>query len=57
MTTQLSHTKYNIYCNGRKIYANLTENEYFDIMEDLAVEYYDTGSPRPDELYTEIIEE
>jgi hypothetical protein len=57
MTTPLSCTKYNIYCNGRKIHADLSENEYFDIMEDYAVEYYGTGSPRPDELYTEIIEE
>lgn len=46
---------YNILCKGRKIYCNLTEEEYFDAMEDLAEEYYRTGSPRPDELETEII--
>lgn len=57
MAIPLRRTKYNIYCNGRKIYADLSENEYFDIMEDFAVEYYQTGSPRPDELDTEIIEE
>lgn len=57
MTIPLRRTKYNIYCNGRKIYTDLSENEYFDIMEDFAVEYYSTGSPRPDELDTEIIEE
>jgi len=26
-------------------------------MEDLSIEYYQTGSPRPDELDTEIIKE
>jgi hypothetical protein len=51
----MSHEKYNILCNGRKIYSNLTENEYFDIMEDLAIEFYQTGSPKPEELETEII--
>jgi hypothetical protein len=47
---------YNIFCKGRKIYSNLTEEEYFDTMEDLSVEYYQTGSPNPEELDTEIIE-
>jgi hypothetical protein len=50
-------TKYNILCRGRKIYTNLTEGEYFNIMEDLSIEYYQTGSPRPEELETEIIGE
>jgi hypothetical protein len=48
---------YNILCRGRKIYTNLTEEEYFNIMEDLSIEYYQTGSPSPDELETEIIGE
>jgi len=47
--------KYNILCRGRKIYRNLSENEYFNIMEDLSIEYYETGSPNPSELETEII--
>jgi hypothetical protein len=49
--------KYNILCKGRKIYSNLTEEEYFDIMEDLSVEFYQTGSPNPNEIETEIIGE
>jgi hypothetical protein len=53
----MANELYNIYCRGRKIYSHLTEEEYFDIMEDLSVEYYQTGSPRPDELDTEIIKE
>jgi len=48
---------YNIYCKGRKIYSDLTEEEYFNIMEDLSIEYYRTGSPKPEELETEIIGE
>ena len=52
-----SHTKYNILCKGRKIYSSLTEEEYFNIMEDLAFEYYLSGSPDPEELETEIIGE
>ena len=46
---------YNILCKGRKIYSSLTEEEYFDIMENLAIEYYQTGSPKPEELETEMI--
>jgi hypothetical protein len=50
----MAEERYNILCNGRKIYSHLTEDEYFDIMEDLALQYYQTGSPSPDELETEI---
>jgi hypothetical protein len=49
--------KYNILCKGRKIYSSLTEEEYFDIMEDLANDFYQTGSPDPNEIETEIIGE
>ena len=53
----MANELYNIYCKGRKIYSHLTEEEYFDTMEDLSVEYYQTGTPSPDELDTEIIKE
>lgn len=49
-------TKYNILCKGRKIYTNLTEEEYFNTMEDLAADFYQTGSPNPNEIETEVIE-
>jgi len=48
---------YNIYCKGRKIYSSLTQSEYFDIMEDLSIEFYQTGTPRPEDLDTEITTE
>jgi hypothetical protein len=53
----MTKQKYNILCKGRKIYSNLTEEEYFDIMENLSVEFYQTGSPNPNEIETEIIGE
>ena len=48
---------FNILCKGKKIYSNLTEEEYFNTMEDLSVEFYRTGSPNPNEIETEIIGE
>ncbi len=57
MTDPVPSTKYNIYCNGRKIYANLTQDEYFEVMEDFAQQFYEKGSPQPHELTTEFIEE
>ena len=50
----MADESYNIYCKGRKLYSNLTEEEYFDIMEDLSIEFYQTGSPRPEDLETKI---
>lgn len=50
-------TKYNILINKSKIYTNLTEEQYFNIMEDLADDFYQTGSPNPNEIETEIFEE
>jgi hypothetical protein len=46
---------YNILCKGRRIYSSLTEEEYFDIMEDLSIQFYQTGSPKPEDLETEIL--
>jgi len=46
---------YNILCKGRRIYSHLTEQEYFDVMEDLSLEFYQTDSPRPEDLETEIL--
>ena len=52
--SKMAQERYNILCNGRKIYQNLTEEEYFDTMEDLSQQFYETGSPSPNELETEI---
>ena len=40
---------------GQKILGkNLTEEEYFDLMEDLAQKFYDGDLPNPLDLTTEI---
>jgi len=46
---------YQIILDGKVLYKNLTEEEYFDIMENLSIEYYQTGSPNPNKLETKII--
>jgi len=47
--------QYNIFIKGEKKFSNLTEEEYFSIMEDLATEYYKSGSPNPKTIRTEIL--
>jgi len=49
-------SRYNILRNDKVIFEDLSEMEYFDMMEDLAVEFYQTGTPHPDEITYEIIE-
>ncbi len=48
---------YNITINGKESYTKLTQTEYFDVMEDLALEYYQNGTPNPSDIQTNIIEE
>ena len=48
-------TEYTIFHKGKVLYKNLTEEEYFDKMEDLSIEYYQKGSPRPQDLETKSI--
>jgi hypothetical protein len=50
-------TYYNILVKGRKIYSELSEEEYFDILEDLSNQFYETGSPHPTDIDTEFIGE
>ena len=50
-----THEYYNILCKGRKIYSDLSEEQYFEVMEDLAQEFYKSGTPDPSDIETEII--
>ena len=50
-------TRYNILIDGKVAYKELTQDEYFSTMEDLAQEFYDTGVPHPKSILTEFIEE
>ena len=44
---------YKIYRDGKVIFDSLSQMEYFEIMEDLSIEFYQTGSPTSDQLKTE----
>tara|TARA_B100001989_G_scaffold34151_1_gene20192 strand:+ start:1610 stop:1777 length:168 start_codon:yes stop_codon:yes gene_type:complete len=48
---------YSIIIEGKEVYSRLTQEEYFDQMEDLAIEFYKTGSPHPDTVKTQINKE
>ena len=45
---------YRIIRDGKVVFDDLSQMEYFDIMEDLAIEFYQTGSPTNKQLKTEI---
>jgi hypothetical protein len=53
----MTNESYNIYRDGCMIGEGLTRDEIFDMMEDLSVEFYQTGFPSPESIKTEIIEE
>ena len=53
----MDNERYNILIGGKRVYSSLSEEEYFDRMEDLSIEFYQTGSPNPGEIQTEIIVE
>ena len=46
--------RYTILHKDQVLYKNLTQEEYFDIMENLSIEYYQKGSPKPQNLKTNI---
>ena len=54
-SSEMANERYNVLCKGRRIYTSLTEEEYFNVMEDLSIEFYQTGSPCPEDLETEIL--
>ena len=45
---------YTLTHNGKVLAENLTQEEYFDKLLDLAEDFYSTGSPNPSELDTQI---
>ena len=44
---------YKVTINGKEAYTALTQGEYFDLMDDLSLEFYQTGTPHPDDIITE----
>jgi hypothetical protein len=50
-------SRFNIFCKGEKIFSEISEEEFFDTMEDLAQKFYESGSPEPHEITHEILED
>ena len=48
---------YSISYKGKILAEGLTEEEYFDKMDELAEEFYEKGTPHPLELRTDVKEE
>jgi len=47
---------YNIMCRGRVIHREISQDDFFDVMEDMAQSFYENGQPHPDEITYETIE-
>jgi len=45
---------YSIFEGDNLLFEDLTQDEYFDAMEDLAQEFYKTGMYNPNNLRTDI---
>ena len=45
---------YSISHKGKVLFEGLTEEEYFEKMQDLADEFFANGTPHPLELETEV---
>ena len=44
-----------ILVDGKVIFDNLGQGEFFERMEDLSIQYYQTGSPNPNTISSQII--
>ena len=54
---RMPRTLYTILKDGKEVFSKLSQSEYFDRMQDYAVEFYLTGKNDPSEFTTEMIEE
>ena len=54
---RMRRTKYTILKNGEAVFSDLSQREYFDRMQDFAVEFYLTGKNDPSEFTTQMKEE
>tara|TARA_B100000131_G_scaffold236770_1_gene228823 strand:- start:13172 stop:13336 length:165 start_codon:yes stop_codon:yes gene_type:complete len=48
---------YNILIKDKVVFSGLSEYEMFERLEDLSIEFYQTGIPDPNDIKTKIIEE
>jgi|TARA_B100001094_G_scaffold240599_1_gene236292 hypothetical protein len=49
--------RYTVIRNGKVLFEGLSEEDYMNLMEDFAAEYYKTGKPKAGEVETHIIGE
>jgi len=47
--------KYDIYCQGRKIYSSISEEDMLEVTQELADQFYAEGTPHPDDVYVEYL--
>ena len=43
---------YSIFRDGKEVFSHLSQVEYFERMQDYAIEFYQTGHPTENELKT-----
>ena len=55
--TPIRRTLYTILKDGEEVFSGLSQSEYFDRMQDFAVEFYLTGKNDPSEFTTKMTEE
>ena len=41
---------YTVSIDGKVRFTDISESEYFKLMEDLALEFYQTGAPDPNDI-------
>lgn len=46
---------FRILCSGRVIYQSLSQEEMFNVMDDLSEQFYETGVPNPQDLVVECV--
>ena len=55
--TPIRRTLYTILKDGEAVFSDLSQSEYFDRMQDYAVEFYLTGKNDPSEFTTKMTED
>jgi len=46
---------FRILCNGRVLYQYLSQEDLWDVMDELSQQFYETGLPNPADLVVECI--
>lgn len=46
---------FRILCKDRVIYKNLSEEDMFEVMDELSQQFYETGLPNPEDLVVECL--